>query len=205
MKQSAEDALAAQDIIMADIINFADIDIPLPHQKYFESLVGHIVSQQLSVRAAATIYSRLVTLVDNQLLPERIIDLPEQQLRTAGLSSRKVRYVKSLATAFLDSPEIFNKLETMNDEQVIARLVELDGIGRWTAEMFLIFTMARGDVFAVDDLGLRRAIERYYSVPRDSPKHVYLKIAETWQPSRTLASLYLWASLDKKPVKELLS
>jgi DNA-3-methyladenine glycosylase II len=202
MMLSAIDELAARDDVLAVIIESTKIEVPQPHQDYFGSLVKHIVSQQLSVRAAATIHARLETLVDGEVQPESILRLRNEDLRTAGLSGRKVRYVNSLATSFINSPSLFESLDSLQDEQIIDELIQINGIGRWTGEMFLIFTLGRLDVFAVDDLGLRRAIERYYHVPPNSPKSTYLAIAEVWRPHRSIASLYLWASLDNTATKK---
>jgi len=161
---------------------------------YFFTLVDAITSQQLSSKAAATIVGRIRALVPDK---ERIeaadmLAVPDQALRDAGLSWSKVGYVKDLA-ARVDSGEVhLGRISEMEDEEIIKELVAVKGIGRWTAEMFLIFSLARPDVFAVDDYGLRAALKRIYNLP-DLPKPAPMReMAEPWRPYRSYASLYLW-------------
>jgi DNA-3-methyladenine glycosylase II len=162
------------------------------------SLVGSIISQQLSVRAAATIEARVAALTDGDGLPgpDRILGVPEEQLRACGLSGAKTRYVRDLAQRWLDGSLPHERLPSMPDEEVIATLTQVKGIGRWTAEMVLIFTLARPDVLPVDDLGFRNAVQRAWRLD-DRPRPAELHpLAEPWRPFRSAATLYLWRSLD---------
>ena len=163
----------------------------------WRSLVGAIVGQQLSVAAARTIRGRVAALGSNHFpTPAEILAVPEDVLRGAGLSRAKVAYVRDLAARWeageLD-PEAITKLP---DEEVIERLVRVKGIGRWTAEMVLIFSMGRPDVFAVDDLGLRIGAQRAYDLPERPDKVELMRIGEAWRPYRSVASLYLWRAHD---------
>jgi DNA-3-methyladenine glycosylase II len=173
---------------------------------YFFTLVDAIASQQLSSKAAATIVGRIRALVPSKerIEPSDILALPDQALRDAGLSWSKVSYIKDLA-ARVDSGQVhLGRISEMEDEEIINELVAVKGIGRWTAEMFLIFSLARPDVLAVDDLGIRAGIKRLYSLP-EMPKPPQMReIGEPWRPYRSYASLYLWRSADNSPKVEAL-
>jgi DNA-3-methyladenine glycosylase II len=165
--------------------------------QYFFTLVEAVASQQLSSKAADTIIARIRALVPGKSRIEAadMLAVPDQALRDAGLSWSKVGYVKDLA-ARVDSGEVhLRRISEMEDEEIIKELVAVKGIGRWTAEMFLIFSLARPDVFAVDDFGLRAAMKKLYDFP-DLPKPAPMReIAEPWRPFRSYASLYLWRSV----------
>lgn len=165
----------------------------------FVDLIDAIVSQQLSVKAAATIMGRFRALfTDGRITPAAVLALEPGACRAAGLSHRKVEYVAGIATAAGDGSLALDALPELDDEQVIAALVALKGVGRWTAEMILMFSLRRPDVFSVGDLGLRTAVSRSWQVPRDD--HAAIEaIAAAWSPWRTVASRYLWASLDNTP------
>ncbi|WP_367104445.1 DNA-3-methyladenine glycosylase [uncultured Psychrobacter sp.] len=153
----------------------------------FEQLMRAIVGQQLSVAAAASIWQRLQNA--GLTSPQAIIEVSDEHLRTQGLSKQKLRYVRSLAAHDID----FMTLETMTDEQVIKELTAVTGIGRWTAEMYLLFSLGRADVLAVDDLALKVAAMNVLRLDeRPTPKQLYL-LTEQWSPHRSAASLLLWA------------
>lgn len=173
----------------------------LPDPDPWRSLVGSIISQQLSVKAAATIEGRVAALAgaDGFPAPDQLVALPEETLRACGLSGAKTRYVRDLAQRWLDGSIPHERLAEMPDEEVVATLTAVRGIGRWTAEMVLIFTLARPDVLPVDDLGFRNAVQRAYGLaerPRPAALHA---LAEPWRPFRSAATLYLWRSLDFGP------
>ena len=128
-------------------------------------------------------------------LPTQILAMPEQKIREAGISFQKISYIKNIATAFTNGEIKSDELTKMNDDEVILHLTELKGIGKWTAEMILIFTLNRPDVFSIGDLGLRRAVERLYGI---STHTEILKLSENWKPHRSTASWYLWRSLENK-------
>ncbi|WP_367110015.1 DNA-3-methyladenine glycosylase [uncultured Psychrobacter sp.] len=153
----------------------------------FEQLMRAIVGQQLSVAAAASIWQRLQNA--GLTSPQAIIEVSDEHLRTQGLSKQKLRYVRSLAAHDID----FMALETMTDEQVIKELTVVTGIGRWTAEMYLLFSLGRADVLAVDDLALKVAAMNVLRLDeRPTPKQLHL-LTEQWSPHRSAASLLLWA------------
>ncbi len=168
--------------------------IPLRRQPHrFTTLCRSIVSQQLSAAAARTIWNRLLELVAPapRPTPERVLRLPTSKLRACGLSERKAAYVRALAKAFLSGPLHRAPLARRTDEEVVALLTELPGIGVWTAEMFLIFALGRLDVFSIGDAALRNAVERVEE--RELPPDEIAAIAaERWSPYRSVASLYLW-------------
>jgi DNA-3-methyladenine glycosylase II len=164
---------------------------------HLSALIGSIVSQQLSTKAAATIFGRFVALFpDQQILGHReIAALDDQALRGVGLSGQKVNYVRDLCARIEDGRLKLDELDALADEEVIARLVAVKGFGRWTAEMFLMFRLHRPDVLPVGDLGIVVAVQRLYRLrKRPDPKRLQ-KIGEGWKPYRSVASWYLWQSL----------
>ena len=171
------------------------------HADPFESLVQAIVWQQLSWKAASTIYHRFQAIFDGGRCPapQALADVPDAPLRAAGLSRPKIRYLKDLAAKVLDGTLPLQAFDTMDDEQVIETLTEVKGIGRWSAEMFLIFRLHRPDVLPVDDLAIQKAIQRAYGLRRLPPAKRILQFGERWRPYRSVASWYLWESLDKTP------
>ena len=165
---------------------------PRPH---FEALVRAIVGQQVSTQAAATIFNRLVELVQADFAPGRLLARSEEELRSVGLSRQKVTYVRALSTAWEESPERFEHLAALSDEEVCAALTSIKGIGIWTAQMFLMFTLQRSDVFAPGDLGLKKAMANRLGLAMESPERAFAMRAERWSPYRSWASLHLWRSL----------
>lgn len=164
---------------------------------YFFTLVDAVASQQISSKAAASIVGRIRALVPDktQIEAEDILAVDDQALRDAGLSWRKVSYIKDLAARTASGEIHLGRISEMEDEEIINELVAVKGIGRWTAEMFLIFSLARPDVFAVDDYGIRAGMKRLYNLP-DLPKPAPMReIAEPWRPYRSYASLYVWRSV----------
>lgn len=166
-----------------------------PRGKYFESIVGSIVSQQISVKAAEAVWKRFIKSV-GKVTPENIKNRTIDELRTYGLSRQKANYI-------IKSAQIWGTLPTsqfakMENEEVIAELTKLHGIGRWTAEMFLMFTLARPDVFSYGDWGLLTAIKHHYKLDSKKKTHVKKieKLQAQWSPHRTLASLTLWHYKD---------
>jgi DNA-3-methyladenine glycosylase II len=169
---------------------------------HLTALISAIVSQQLSTKAAATIFGRFVALFPGGGITNAAdIDLlTDVQLRGVGLSGQKVGYLRDLCARIADGRLDLAELEALPDEQVIERLITVKGFGRWTAEMFLMFRLHRPDVLPVDDLGLLNAIRRLYGLrKRPKPARV-LKIGEAWRPYRSVASWYLWQTLRNEPL-----
>jgi DNA-3-methyladenine glycosylase II len=162
--------------------------------------VRSITGQQLSTKAAATIYGRLTDLYGGQTpTPEQIIATAPERLRAVGLSGAKAAYLRDLAEHIVDGELPIDRLAEMSDEDVYAALIAVKGLGRWTVDMFLIFHLGRPDVLPVGDLGIRRAMQINYELS-ELPKAAQMEqIAEVWRPHRTLGSLYLWESLDNRP------
>lgn len=161
----------------------------------FHMLAGAIISQQLSNRAAETIEQRVGAIVGVPFQTERILACSPEELRSAGLSQAKARSIRELAARVDDGRLTFDELVTMADEAVIEKLVETPGIGRWTAEMFLLFGLKRMDVLAVGDAGLQRAARNLYGTKRKSTT-LLPRVAAGWRPYRSIASWYLWRSLE---------
>jgi DNA-3-methyladenine glycosylase II len=162
--------------------------------------VRSITGQQLSTKAAATIYGRVTELYGGQTpTPEQIIGTDPEQLRAAGLSGAKAAYLRDLAEHIVDGDLPIDRLAELSDDEVYDTLIAVKGLGRWTVDMFLIFHLGRPDILPVGDLGIRRAIQINYGLDQ-MPKPAQMEqIAESWRPHRSLASLYLWESLDNRP------
>jgi len=163
----------------------------------FESLAHSILSQQITGSAAKTIKSRLAeALAPDGLTPEALLELSAEELRNIGISRQKAGYLKDLSEKVTSGQLKLQTLARKKDEAVIADLVQVKGIGVWTAQMFLMFSLARLDVFPVDDLGIRKAVSRAYRDGADVDRSCLLELASTWQPYSTVASWYLWRSLE---------
>ncbi len=164
---------------------------------YFVSLCESIVCQQLSGKAAAAIWKRFQTIVGvHNITPEYIVTLDDLFIKTSGISGSKARYVKNIASAFLSKSVTPKKFRTMEDESIIEQLVQIKGIGRWTAEMFLMFSMGRDDVFSCQDLGLRKGVQKILGMKMLPSQQTMIRISKKWSPYRTYAALVLWKSLD---------
>jgi DNA-3-methyladenine glycosylase II len=169
---------------------------------HLSALVGAIVSQQLSTKAAATIFGRFVELFEDRQPRAGAIDtLSDQALRGVGLSGQKIGYLRDLCARLADGRLALDELETLEDERVIERLISVKGFGRWTAEMFLMFRLHRPDVLPVGDLGIVNAVQRLYRLRRRPDAKRILKIGEPWRPYRSVACWYLWQSLRLDPKK----
>lgn len=194
--------LRAADPVMRGVIDrVGSFEIAMERDLWW-ALVDAISSQQLSVKAAATIVGRLHALGGGggPPTPEQLLALPDEALRGAGLSRAKTAYVRDVAARWLDGTLRQDAIPRLPDEEVVATLTRVKGVGRWTAEMILVFCLDRPDVLPVDDLGIRVAAQRWYGLPERPGRAELERIAEPWRPFRTLASRYLWRSLDATPV-----
>lgn len=165
---------------------------------YF-SLARAIVGQQISVKAADSVWRKLEATLGGEVSPVQVLETDTPTLRSAGLSGQKVIYLQELSQFFVTQGTI--DWHSRADEQVMADLMSIKGIGKWSAEMFLIFHLMRPDVFPLADLGLRKAIELSYNQGQKMPPKTLLALAENWRPYRTVATWYLWRSLDPVPVE----
>ena len=198
---------AAKHLITADEKMAALIEnhgLPKLHHEpdAWKALASSIMGQQISVHAARAIRGRVAALGENSDFPtpSHLLSLPDETLRGAGLSMNKLLALRDLAWHFIEGKITPDKFDVLSDEEIIAELIPVRGIGRWTAEMFLIFSLGRPDVLAVDDWGLRMAAKRLYVLDEPPKAAAFRALAEPWQPYRSVASWYLWRSLDNEPV-----
>lgn len=166
------------------------------------SLLRSIIGQQLSIKAAQTIWKRFLELFpDEYPYPDKVIAIKTERLRGAGLSAQKAGYLRNIAAFALEDKLRQQHLESMSDEELINHLTQIKGVGRWTAEMVLMFTLGRQDVFPVDDLGIVQGIQKLYGIRTRTKKGLVKKmfaISDQWRPYRTLGCMYIWRSRDLK-------
>jgi DNA-3-methyladenine glycosylase II len=211
VSKKARERLAASDPTMAALIDrIGEIDIATRLRRRSEerpadaygALLRAIVGQQLSTKAARTIYGRVIEIFDGATpSPEQLLAVEEADLRGAGLSGRKVEYVRDLASHVIAGELELDRLEQLSDEEAIEEIIAVRGLGLWTAEMFLIFHLERPDVLSGGDLGIRKAVQVEYGLEEMPTPTRVLEIGEAWRPHRSLASLYLWESLAATPVE----
>ena len=194
--------LSANDPVMAGLIARYPRPTLRKHRNYYQELVSSIISQQLSVKAAATIERRFVDLFAGTFpIPEQIVAADIETLRSAGLSRAKAQYVQDLARHVLDGSVQFDHLDDLSNDAIITELTAVKGIGEWTVHMFLIFCMGRLDVLPTGDLGIRNGVAKLYDYPAPASPADVRTIADTfnWHPYESVTSLYVWSSLDNAP------
>ncbi len=192
--------LAKKDRVMRRIIpQFGDARLA-SRGDAFVTLARSIVGQQISVKAAQSVWDKLVKLLPRKITPAALLKLRIDDMRQAGLSARKVEYLVDLAMHFANRTVHVNQWAGMDDEAVIAELVSIRGIGRWTAEMFLIFHLLRPNVLPLDDLGLIKGISQNYFSGEAVSRSDAREVAQAWEPFRSVATWYMWRSLDPLPV-----
>lgn len=190
--------LKASDPKLAPILTYIRREAIIPSATPFMDLTEAIINQQLSEKAGQTIFTRFCSIFPKKrVTPALLLAKPDQELRSTGISGAKAIYLKSLAAAVLDKKLILNKLAVQKDEDVIASLTAVKGIGRWTAEMFLMFTLGREDVFSYGDLGLRRGIQLLYKLKKEPSIKQMEKLSGRWKPYRTYVALALWNFKDR--------
>jgi DNA-3-methyladenine glycosylase II len=199
----ASQHLVKHDNALKSIIISAGMASIAPHTNYYQSLVESIVSQQLSVKAADTILRRFIELFsgDNFPSPEEILQKDIEQLRSVGLSRQKGAYIQDLALKIIDGTLQFDHLETLTNEAIVTELTKVKGVGMWTAHMFLIFCMGRLDVLPYGDLGIKNGIKKLYGFENTPTieQMQYISRNNNWHPYESVASWYVWYSLDNKP------
>jgi len=173
-------------------------------QDHFLRLVRAIVGQQLSVKAAHTIFTRFEELFSKkQITPEKILKLNKEKIRTCGISYSKIEYIKDLSRKVIEKKLVLETIHKEDDETVIKNLTQVKGLGPWSAEMFLMFSLGRADIFSAGDMGLQNAMIKLYGLKKPSREKL-IKISNKWSPYRTYACMILWESLDNEPkIKEL--
>ncbi|WP_266077849.1 DNA-3-methyladenine glycosylase family protein [Haladaptatus caseinilyticus] len=192
-----DDALSTlrTDPIMADLLERHD---PYTERNWseYERLCISIINQQLSTASANAVRERVFDLLDHEVTPKTVLDASEEKLREAGLSRTKVEYIKNAARAFQRDDYTKSGLADCSDEEVIDRLTEIKGIGDWTARMYLLFVLERGDVLPLGDLAVRRGIEQLYNEGEELTRAEMREIAEAWRPYRSVATRYIWAEYE---------
>jgi DNA-3-methyladenine glycosylase II len=196
----AKRVLARRDPVMGGVMRAHPKIFLARRGEPFLTLARAICGQQISVKAAQSVWDRIV-LCCSEVTPGNVLAVDRKKLRTCGLSDRKTEYIADLAQHFADGRIHVHRWPEMSDEEIIAELVEVRGVGRWTAEMFLIFNLLRPDVFPLDDLGLQKAIRVSYFPKKTVSIRTMRKLGESWRPWRSVATWYLWRSLDPLPVE----
>lgn len=198
----AERHLSRRDAVLRAFIRKYGPCLLRPQTRYFETLTGSIISQQLSVKAAATIQQRLREIYSPPHLPKaaQLLATSEAQLRAAGISAQKISYIRDLATKTENKRVKLSRLSRMSDDEIIENLTQVKGIGVWTVHMFLIFSLGRLNVLPTGDLGIRKAIERSYncSALPEAAEIEIIAARNNWAPYCSVASWYLWRSLENK-------
>ena len=196
----AKRALAKKDPVMARIMREHPKVFLAKRGEPFFTLARAICGQQISVKAAQSVWDRMCACVGD-ITPQNVLLRKRPELRACGLSDRKVEYIADLAQHFADGRIHVHKWPDMTDEDIITELVAVRGIGRWTAEMFLMFNLLRPDVFPLDDLGLQKGIRLAYFKGRKVSVRTMRRVGDQWRPWRSVATWYLWRSLDPVPVE----
>lgn len=199
----AKKHLVASDPVLGAVIKSTD-DLPpfIPHTNYYEALVGSIIGQQLSVKAAATIRQRFIDLFKGTFpTPTQILEQDDDDLRGVGLSRPKIGYIKDLAKHIEDGQVDFSTFDRLSNQEIIDELTQVKGIGVWTVHMFLMFCVARLDVLPTGDLGIRNGVKKLYNLETLPSPEDLTKLAKdaSWTPYESVASWYIWHSLDNTP------
>tara|TARA_B100001027_G_scaffold214397_1_gene186527 strand:+ start:589 stop:1209 length:621 start_codon:yes stop_codon:yes gene_type:complete len=198
--EKAKKELARKDKKLAKIIHQYPKDFLYSKSDPFYTLARSIVGQQISVKAAQAVWERYEKKIKN-VTPINTSKLHYMSLKSCGLSRQKITYLKSLSSAFLNGTIKPKKWKSYSDEEIIAELIKIKGIGRWTAEMFLIFNLCKPDIFPADDLGLIKGICNCYGLHYPINKEHAIKMSNKWKPYRSVATWYFWRSLDPIPVE----
>ena len=196
----AKKELCLKDKKLAKIINKYPKDLLYSKSDPFKTLARSIIGQQISVKAAQSVWDRFEKKCKN-VTPKKVLKLHHMTLKSCGLSYQKITYLKCLSNAFVNKTLDPNKWMELEDEEIISQLTKIKGIGRWTAEMYLIFNLCRPDIFPVKDIGVIRGICKCYKLKYPISEKRAIKISKRWIPWRSVATWYLWRSLDPIPVE----
>ena len=197
--QTALDYLSQQDVVLAEIIAKVGPCAIMPRKNYYKALVNSIIAQQISVSASRSIRNKFMDLINQNLEPENVVSYSIVQLRSVGLSIQKASYIYDLSLKFAQNKNVYNHLGRFSDEEVIKMLTEVKGIGVWTAQMFLIFSLGRLDILPLDDVGFRNAVQIQYNMKSNPSKNRLERLATKWKPYRSVAVWYLWQAVYKQP------
>ena len=194
----AKKELSRKDDVLHEIINeYNDLEL-VSRGDLFYTLIRSVIGQQISVKAASTVWSRFCERIGD-IEPKNILSADIEQLRSCGLSQRKAEYVIGISESWSDYDSL--EWKEMSDEEIIQELIKLRGVGKWTAEMILIFTMLRPDVFPIGDIGMIRGIEKSYNSGEKMSREELYAISEKWKPWRTVACCFMWRTVDPEPVE----
>ncbi len=196
MMDEAEEVLR-QDPVMARLIKKHD-PYEEPDWTEYERLCISIINQQLSTASAMAVRERVFELLDNEITPQRVLQTEETALREAGLSQSKIEYLRNAARAFEESNYTREELSDYSNEEIADRLIEIKGVGEWTARMFLLFVMGRPDILPLGDLAIRRGIEQLYNNGNEMTREEMREVAEKWKPYRSVATKYIWAEYESQ-------
>ena len=189
-----------KDLILHRIMESVEPLIPvIPHTDIYPSLLRSIVSQQLSTKAAESIHQRFLDAFGENHDKNELIETDDEILRNLGLSYSKIKYIKNIAQFFLDNPSFTSNISSMTDSEIMDKLVKIKGVGEWTVQMLLIFTIGSDDVLPLDDLIVRKGIIFHYGLDETAKdiKQQCINIAESWRPYRSTGSRYMWAAKDQ--------
>jgi len=189
-----------KDAVLTRIIENLEPLIPIvPYTDIYPSLIQSIISQQLSTKAAASIHQRFLEFVGEDHDKQTFISINNDSLRSLGLSYSKIKYIKNIAQFFLDNPTFAYDITSMADEEIIEKLVQIKGVGVWTVQMLLIFTLGSEDVLPLDDLIVRKGIIYHYGLDETAKdiKQQCMNVGENWKPYRSTGSRYMWAAKDQ--------
>ena len=191
-------SLKKSDPDLKPLFNAFQIEDLTPETNYFQSLTRSIIYQQLSGKAAKTISDRFIALYEEKDYPSPndILNTNHKILRSVGLSNAKANYIKNISQAFLDGTVDYKNLNNFSDDEIMNQLITIKGVGPWTAQMFLIFTLNRPDIFPLGDLGVQKGFQKYFKLEKIPTLDIMEKRAEQWKPFRTVVSLYLWRVID---------
>ena len=198
--QKAKKILSKKDNKLSKIIDNYPDDFLFSKLDPFYTLARSIVGQQISVKSAQSVWNKLEVKII-RIKPKIIATTHSGTLKSVGLSRQKVGYLKNLANAFIEKQIKIKMWDKMTDEEIILDLTQIKGIGRWTAEMFLIFNLCRADIFPLDDIGMIKGLCKIYDIAYPTERETIIKIGEKWKPYRSVATWYLWRSLDPIPVE----
>ena len=191
-------SLKKSDPDLKPLFNAFQIEDLTPETNYFQSLTRSIIYQQLSGKAAKTISDRFIALYEEKDYPSPndILNTNHKTLRSVGLSNAKANYIKNISQAFLDGTVDYKNLNNFSDDEIMNQLITIKGVGPWTAQMFLIFTLNRPDIFPLGDLGVQKGFQKYFKLEKIPTLDIMEKRAEQWKPFRTVVSLYIWRVID---------
>lgn len=188
-----------KDKILSKIIKSNTLPVRNTKDDVYLSLLGSIVSQQLSTKAAATIYDRFINLFENKVpTPENLLKISVEELRAVGLSSQKASYVKNIAEHFIQNPRDKKYWNKKSDDEIIQELTSIKGVGVWTVQMVLMFTLKRENIFPINDLIIKNSVIKYYKITDQGKEQLKVieKIVAKWSPYKSIACFYLWAAKD---------